>query len=429
MKSFTFKLILVLVAVFGGAGLASAQSLAVTFTPDPLFSVSNALPGDAVMPYAELSQTSGSSQDIYVGATNVDDSDGLGSVVDLQITDHDTNDVLWSGTFADLFSSGQHFLLNLPDSTNKQLDFDANFQSSAGNEYQNATMLFDIWLGFDGGNDDGGGNPGGGGGGSGGGGTGTSGLTFFIFNENLDSINQSGPDSYDVTISWDSNLPGTTKLVYGPDNGSPYTLDLNDLNFGYPNGTTETDLGGVVDHTVLLPGLAPGTYRYRVVSYYGGQPTTSDEFQFTVGGGITPQVLGVTFGPGSGGGTPTPELFGQPEVLGETVEPDGPQPELINELVVEEGEMPLVPKDTKCLRTWILIVLGVILLTRLVDLFRNSDGMTKPQVLARRLITSIILALVALVILLIVAYTCPMPYVAIFMGLMIIWWGINRGRE
>ena len=122
--------------------------------------------------------------------------------------------------------------------------------------------------------------------GSSGGGGGSSGGTqhLIIFNEQASNISASGviPGSGLATITWNTNIPATSQVVYGLDSGVSYPFDINTLPyFGYPSGIGE-DLTKTVNHSMLLTGLTPGeTYVYRVVSR-ASPPTISYEHEFTV---------------------------------------------------------------------------------------------------------------------------------------------------
>jgi hypothetical protein len=146
---FTAGLLYILLPVallVGFAMPAAAANLTVEFDPDPLFSESNALPGDTSQPIATVTNHTDQTQAIYIGATNVIDDDGLSSYIDLTI--ESDNSQVWSGTFADLFAVDEIYLSDLGPGQTVQYDFTARFRSEAGNETQTAMLGFDIWLGL-----------------------------------------------------------------------------------------------------------------------------------------------------------------------------------------------------------------------------------------------------------------------------------------
>jgi hypothetical protein len=71
-----------------------------------------------------------------------------------------------------------------------------------------------------------------------------------------------------MTVSWTTNIPATSQVIYGLTSGGPYNLDMSAPNFGYPFSTTEEDLNvnKTTNHNVNILGLPLGTYSYRVVS-------------------------------------------------------------------------------------------------------------------------------------------------------------------
>ncbi|OJI09272.1 MAG: hypothetical protein COV08_01585 [Candidatus Vogelbacteria bacterium CG10_big_fil_rev_8_21_14_0_10_49_38] len=71
-----------------------------------------------------------------------------------------------------------------------------------------------------------------------------------------------------VTITWDTNIPATSRVIYDTVShpGTPDSAAAP--NFGYANSTTEADVTTkVTNHSVTITGLAPGTkYYFRVLS-------------------------------------------------------------------------------------------------------------------------------------------------------------------
>jgi hypothetical protein len=101
--------------------------------------------------------------------------------------------------------------------------------------------------------------------------------TLIISGENVSSAVP--PQAGAVLVTWDTNIPATSQVVYGLTSGGPYSLNLTLTNFGYPFGTIE-DATKTVSHSVKLEGLVPNQfYSYRVVSR-ASPPTVSNEHTF-----------------------------------------------------------------------------------------------------------------------------------------------------
>ncbi len=283
--------VLAAVMVFSYASTTYAANISVDFEQEPLFSEGDIKPGDTISRTVVVTNTSTESQDVYVKATNGFSTGNLASTLFLSVTGGGT---LINNLPISSFIDGTPRALtsNLTNGASVTYTFSVAFPSTAGNEFQLGTAGFDFCIGFSGGEnscvsdgDSGGETPtpttptGGGGGGGGGGGPVT--LTNLdTFNENALNITLGG----DATIVWDTNLPATSRVVYGLQSAGPYNLNLFDTNFGYPSTTAE-ETTITLDHQLPLSGLIPGeTYVYRVASRQnpGDVFTVSPEFIFTV---------------------------------------------------------------------------------------------------------------------------------------------------
>lgn len=288
MKKYIKILIPVLIAFSSLSNTTSAQSLIdVSFNPNPLFSASNFMPGDDKTAGITVGNNTESSQNAYVEAVNVSNDDNLANQMQLQILEGATE--IYSDSFGTFLNAGPVSLSTIGASGSKTYNLKISFLENTGNTYQGKTLGFDICVGFRGGNqtctntttvgpEQ---NPGGGGGGGGG----SSGNRhLIIFNENVSNISASGivPESGQATVSWNTNIPATSQVIYGPASGAPYPFDINmSPKFGYPLVNVE-DLSKTVDHSMVLTSLTPGvTYLYRVVSR-ASPPTISYEHEFTV---------------------------------------------------------------------------------------------------------------------------------------------------
>lgn len=87
----------------------------------------------------------------------------------------------------------------------------------------------------------------------------------------------------DVTIMWNTSYYSTSQVIFGPESGAPYNLNIASPNFGYASSSPDF-LNKVINHSVTIYGLPPGDYLYRVVSH-ASPPTISFEHSFTVSHG------------------------------------------------------------------------------------------------------------------------------------------------
>lgn len=276
--------------VFVHPVLADPGDLEVVFENTPLFSEANFLPGEVVERFVEVTNNSTTTKDVKVEAINASNINGLGDAVTLRIEENTVE--LYNDTFTNFFAAGEVFLSQLAGaSTTTQYDFFAVFDPIAGNQYQSATMSFDLVVGFMGENGesviDGGGatllatESSSNGGGGGGGGPISDIQPLQIFNEKAGNID---PVAGSTDITWDTSLLASSRVVFGLEGGGPYSLDLEAPNFGYPMSTTE-DFATTIGHSVELFGLPTDeTYLFRVVSrtFAGALPTISIEQKFTL---------------------------------------------------------------------------------------------------------------------------------------------------
>lgn len=267
---------------------AFAQLIDVDFQPDPLFEEVDYLPGDeAVGRSATVHNVSGEKQLVVFGVNNLVSTQGLERYISLAIGAQ--GDELWSGTLADIDAVDYADLGDISEGETIVYDISALVLSTETGGEPGGEVRFDIWFGFR--LPDGGGSGGSGSGGviasvSSGGGGGYTNPELVIMNTRVESV--VGPQSggYNVGIAWDTNIPATSQVVYGPaDQG--YVLNPAESGLGYPFLTSESAPGVSTQHSMLLSGLAPGIYKYRVVSR-AGTWGTSPEYTFQIGG----EVLG-----------------------------------------------------------------------------------------------------------------------------------------
>lgn len=287
--------------------LAAADDLVVEFASTPLFSEVNMLPGNELGRWIKVTNNTAGTKDIILEAINESDPGGLGAAIDIGIWENGMQRYATT-TLEDFFDAGGILLSPLAGGgTMTQYDVVLAFHAGAGNAYQGTNVGFDILIGFqgEGGVDDGNGGNGGGGGGGGGGGA-PQGLS--IFDEGT-AIPEVGETS--VTIVWTTSYRSTSRVIYGTTTGM---FDYSSPpNYGYPFSTVEADTpatpNGVLNHSVTITGLTPGTtYYYRTISH-ASPDTISREQQFTtLRPGERSTVIGeggeVTAGIAPGGGPP-----------------------------------------------------------------------------------------------------------------------------
>ena len=281
--------IAILFGLFSLPFFAFAQTIDVVFETEPLFSEIDLLPGDSVTRFVDVSNLTEIEKNIRTEAKN-EVGCGIGVCMadrlQLEITEGDTT--YFSGTLTDFFDAGEVPLGTLSANSTARYDYSVMFLEDTGDTYQEASVGFDLLVGFVGeaGTTDNASSGGGSGGGSillastgGGGGNGpistTEGLA--ISNIRVVDIDKSGT----ATITWDTNYLATSQVVYGLASEGPYSINLTLPNFGYPFATQD-DLAKVLNHSVVITGLIPGeTYSYRTVSH-ASPPTVSYEYAFTI---------------------------------------------------------------------------------------------------------------------------------------------------
>ena len=270
---------------------ADSPRLEVVFNPKPLFEKLNFLPGDNTSGTITVTNNSGESQQIITESINGIDPDGLGSALKLRIFKNNVPD-FYNNSLGDFLSSaGEVSLSALSDGETAVYTYEVIFGEDV-EEYQNATLGFDICVGFEdengracgntviGDDEDDEGDIITGSGGGGGGGIYHS-VPLVVENEDL--IEPNIP-SGTATITWNTNLLSTSQVVYGSVSDGPYVLVLADDDtgptyLGYPLWTAENPIK-VTSHNVLLTGLIDGeTYKFRVVSR-ASPPTIGFEYVF-----------------------------------------------------------------------------------------------------------------------------------------------------
>jgi len=124
-------------------------------TGDPIFVVTNFLPGDVEDRNVVITNSGTQVRPVGIRGVQTNVSESLENVIDFVISEGG-NDI-YGGTlgnktlaqfFADSGGPNGLFLFNLNPSQTKTVNFEATFQSSAGNEFQNTEVIFDLIIGI-----------------------------------------------------------------------------------------------------------------------------------------------------------------------------------------------------------------------------------------------------------------------------------------
>ncbi len=321
LLKFIFPLLIAVSAfVFYNQKIASGQAASLNITCDtngcsstglkPLFSANDVYPGWEEEKTVEVINEYDETRDFAVEVSDLDTGEGLSDVLTITISDNGTN--LYQDNLTNFKNRGFLILGNIASGDSNEYLFNVQMQTSARNEYQEKTSIFDMSLGFDelpesspgpspdasaSSSDDGNGD---------GDDDGTcdepkapTGLTASTVSTSV------------ISLSWDDvSAADTYNVSYGLSSGT-YT-------FG------STDIGDVNTYTVS--GLSSGTTYYFTVYAVNscGSSGASNEASATTGG-----VLGAFTGPATG--------FEQ--VLGEaTVSPGPVASPLVQGAEAEEGQ-------------------------------------------------------------------------------------------
>lgn len=118
---------------------------------DPIFVVSNALPGDTESRQVMVTNDAAVPRDIAVRGDLLSESPLFSTVLDFTISENAT--VLYSGLLSDFFTAtatpSSIPLNTIAAGDSKTYTFSVHFQESAGNEFQNAHVIFNLILGID----------------------------------------------------------------------------------------------------------------------------------------------------------------------------------------------------------------------------------------------------------------------------------------
>jgi hypothetical protein len=317
-KTILISAIMILGAIVPATFTLANGLLNIVFEQQPLFQEVNFLPSESVTRWIEVENKSSETQSIGVEVINYSScrSNCFSDQLNLTIGDGSIN--FYTSSLTNFFKAGEIKLSDLAVSEKIKYFFTVTFLSESGNEYQEKEVSFDFNIGALGKESIGGETTPGGGGGGGGGGFFIPGLE--IYNETASSI-----ELHEVTITWETNTPATSRVIYSSES-EPRTLELdNPPNYGYAHTTPEYDTSSKVSlHTIPIYGLNSGTtYYFRCVSR--GSLAISQELSFTTPG-AKEEIVVVT---------PQPPIF-EPLTPGE--ETQKPKEETISPEIMPEKE-------------------------------------------------------------------------------------------
>lgn len=119
-------------------------------TGDPIFVVTNMLPGDTETRSVDVTNNASSARPIAIKGVKTSEIASLSSVLDIEIKDGGTT--LYDNTLSQFFTDSLNpdgIPLNTINSgASKTYTFIVTFQNGAGNEFQNAQVIFDIIIGI-----------------------------------------------------------------------------------------------------------------------------------------------------------------------------------------------------------------------------------------------------------------------------------------
>ncbi len=124
--------------------------LTVTWATTPLFNYSNIAPGFMVTKNVNVANGAPSSRPVAVKGILTSDPGNMKSVMHIEIKEG--ANVLYSNTLAQFFTDSSSVsgipLSTLPSGNNTNYSFKVTFDSSAGNQFQNKSIVFDLQIGI-----------------------------------------------------------------------------------------------------------------------------------------------------------------------------------------------------------------------------------------------------------------------------------------
>lgn len=298
-------------AVVGSAAAPLFAHAAVVFSPNPLFSVDNALAGDGASGTVIVTNPTQEPVGVWLSVVGGTSTRNLADALVWTVKEGE-NTVYGPESFGLWLDEAPRFLATLGPLEEKTFLLSLNLPSGAPSAVAGGSVAFAVCVGVGEGDaacsgsgsippetpEEDEGSPGDGAApssaGGGGGGPPSAAEPLLIFN--LAGRALGGTEgSNALEIVWETNRPASSYVVFGPVSGGPYSLNLTLPNFGYPSATAE-DLTPRTRHRVLLTNLSPGAYEARAVSRELGAPST-----------VSRPVVGVVFAESETGGEGAPQ--------------------------------------------------------------------------------------------------------------------------
>lgn len=113
--------------------------------PNPMFVVTNMLPGDEVQKDFNVKNDSPNTFDVEMLAIKTYEEKDFASVLDIEIEEIATSNSVFIGKLQEFFDHSPFNLGNFASGSDKSPRVKVSFPSSAGNEYQNARVIFNIY--------------------------------------------------------------------------------------------------------------------------------------------------------------------------------------------------------------------------------------------------------------------------------------------
>jgi len=154
MNKLFLKLSIISIAILSGVLLfglnvsagVPVSSLVIQFQTTPLFNEASFLPGDSVTRSVIVTNNTVDIQTIGTQAVNINNSDHLGDVMNLVITQG--ANMLYSGTLSQFFSTGKISLSDLAgNGASTTYYYSITFDPNSGDDYQGKVLGFDVSVG------------------------------------------------------------------------------------------------------------------------------------------------------------------------------------------------------------------------------------------------------------------------------------------
>ena len=256
----------------------NSSSSWVSFNSQSLFSEENFLPGQDATRHIRVTNETAEEQKIgikFADASGIQCNENcLSDKLDVSIYESENGNLLRNGTLTNFYENGETYLSDIGAGKNVEYDLSVKFMSTAGNDYQELAVEFDIEIGFFGEESIGAEIPSGG----------SEGVIIagVVISDERVTVGET-----QAIVEWTTNYNSTSRVIYSPQ-GFPHLFNLNyPPNYGYVYSSIEEDNAfpisenGTMNHSVVLNNLSSGTtYYYRAISH-ASPPSITEEHSFT----------------------------------------------------------------------------------------------------------------------------------------------------